>query len=137
MMFEVVFRTNLSGDTMTTKFWIISFLTLFIAACANTGANYRPIIDSKNINLSRYEADLQECQKYAEQKGGAAEKATIGAGAGAVLGGVLASVGNGDKGASSRIGGVMGAVSGLTSGEQGQRSVIKRCLIGRGYKVLD
>ena len=68
---------------------------------------------------------------------GAGEQAAIGAGAGAVLGGVLASVGNGDKGSSSRVGGVMGAVTGLTSGEQGQRSVIKRCLTGRGYKVLD
>jgi outer membrane lipoprotein SlyB len=122
---------------MKTKIWMISFLTLFIAACANTGANFRPIIDTKNVDLNRYETDLKECQQYAEQKSGAAEKATIGAGAGAVLGGVLAAVGNGDKGSSSRIGGVMGAVSGLTSGEQSQRAVIKRCLIGRGYKVLD
>jgi len=122
---------------MRKKIWQISFLTFFIAACANTGANYRPIIDSKNVDLNRYEADLQECQQYVEQKGGAAEKSAIGAGAGAVLGGVLAAVGNSDKGSSSRIGGVMGAVSGLTSGEQGQRTVIRRCLIGRGYKVLD
>jgi len=122
---------------MRKKIWKISFLTFFIAACANTGANYRPIIDSKNVDLNRYEADLQECQQYVEQKGGAAEKSAIGAGAGAVLGGVLAAVGNSDKGSSSRIGGVMGAVSGLTSGEQGQRTVIRRCLIGRGYKVLD
>jgi len=122
---------------MKTKIWIISFLTLFIAACANTGANFRPIIDTKDVDLNRFETDLKECQQYTEQKSGAAEKATIAAGAGAVLGGVLAAVGNGDKGSSSRIGGVMGAVSGLTSGEQGQRTVIKRCLIGRGYKVLD
>lgn len=110
---------------------------LLLAGCANTGAKYRPIIDSKNVDLNRYEADLSECQSYAEQKGGAAEKAAIGAGAGAVLGGVLAAVGNGDKGSASRVGGVMGAVSGATSGEQSQRSIIKRCLIGRGYKVLD
>jgi hypothetical protein len=31
----------------------------------------------------------------------------------------------------------MGAVSGATSGDQGQRAIIKRCLIGRGYRVLD
>ena len=115
-----------------------SFLILFlVAGCANTGNNYRPIVDTKNIDLARYEADLQECQHYAEQKAGAGEQAAIGAGAGAVLGGVLAAVGNGDKGSSARVGGVMGAVTGLTSGEQGQRSVIKRCLTGRGYKVLD
>ena len=113
------------------------FILFLVTGCANTGTNYRPIIDTKHIDMARYEADLQECQHYAEQKAGAGEQAAIGAGAGAVLGGVLAAVGNGDKGSSSRVGGVMGAVTGLTSGEQGQRSVIKRCLTGRGYKVLD
>lgn len=122
---------------MKTKIVMIYFLAIFITACANTGTNFRPIIDTKNVDINQYETDLKECQQYAEQKIGAAEKATIGAGAGAVLGGVLAAVGNGDKGSSSRIGGVMGAVSGFTSGEKDQRTVIKRCLIGRGYKVLD
>ena len=122
---------------MKIKFLIFSFFIIFIVGCANTGANYRPIIDSKNVDLVRFESDLQECQQYAHQRPGASEKAAIGAGAGAVLGGVLASVGNGDKGSSARIGGVMGAVSGLTSGEQDQRIIIKRCLVGRGYRVLD
>lgn len=123
---------------MKKSFCIHSFFILFLfAGCANTGTNYRPIVDTKHIDMARYETDLRECQHYAEQKTGAGEQAAIGAGAGAVLGGVLASVGNGDKGSSSRVGGVMGAVTGLTSGEQGQRSVIKRCLTGRGYKVLD
>jgi outer membrane lipoprotein SlyB len=122
---------------MKSHIFAITISALLISGCANTGANYRPIIDSKHVDLNRYEADLQECQHYAEQKGGAGEKALIGAGAGAVLGGVLAAVGNGDKGSASRVGGVMGAVSGATSGDQGQRVIIKRCLIGRGYKVLD
>jgi outer membrane lipoprotein SlyB len=122
---------------MKTNIFTITISALLVAGCANTGANYRPLIDSKNLDLNRYEADLLECQRYAEQKGGAGEKAAIGAGAGAVLGGVLAAVGNGDKGSSSRMGGVMGAVSGATTGEQGQRTIIKRCLVGRGYKVLD
>ena len=122
---------------MKTNIFTVVISALLLAGCANTGANYRPIIDSKNVDLNRYEADLVECQRYAEQKGGAGEKAAIGAGAGAVLGGVLAAVGNGDKGSASRVGGVMGAVSGATSGDQNQRNIIKRCLIGRGYKVLD
>ena len=122
---------------MKNLIFAITISALLISGCANTGANYRPIIDSKHVDLNRYEADLQECQHYAEQKGGAGEKALIGAGAGAVLGGVLAAVGNGDKGSASRVGGVMGAVSGASSGDQGHRTIIKRCLIGRGYKVLD
>ncbi len=122
---------------MKTNIFTVVISALLLAGCANTGANYRPIIDSKNVDLNRYEADLVECQRYAEQKGGAGEKAAIGAGAGAVLGGVLAAVGNGDKGSASRVGGVMGAVSGATSGDQSQRNIIKRCLVGRGYKVLD
>ena len=125
------------GGFMKINILSIAVTALLLAGCANTGANYRPIIDSKNVDLNRYEADLVECQRYAEQKGGAGEKAAIGAGAGAVLGGVLAAVGNGDKGSAARVGGVMGAVSVATSGDQGQRTIIKRCLIGRGYKVLD
>jgi outer membrane lipoprotein SlyB len=115
----------------------IACTSLLLASCANTGANYRPIIDTKNVDLNRYEADLSECQKYAEQKGGAGEKALVGADAGAVLGGVLAAVSNGDKGSGSRVGGVMGAVTGASSGAQSQRAIIMRCLSGRGYKVLD
>ena len=89
---------------MKTNIFTVVISALLLAGCANTGANYRPIIDSKNVDLNRYEADLVECQRYAEQKGGAGEKAAIGAGAGAVLGGVLAAVGNGDKGSASRVG---------------------------------
>jgi outer membrane lipoprotein SlyB len=129
--------SSVLGDFMKTNIFTLAISALLLAGCANTGANYRPIIDSKNVDLNRYEADLVECQHYAEQKGGAGEKAAIGAGAGAVLGGVLAAVGNGDKGSASRVGGVMGAVSGATSGDQSQRNIIKRCLVGRGYKVLD
>jgi outer membrane murein-binding lipoprotein Lpp len=72
---------------MKTNIFTVLISALLLAGCANTGANYRPIIDSKNVDLNRYEADLVECQHYAEQKGGAGEKAAIGAGAGAVLGG--------------------------------------------------
>ena len=113
-------------------------LSLVIAGCATSGANYRPLIDSKGINGARYESDLSECQQYATRVSGAAENAAAGAVVGGLFGALIASVaGKGyDRGATTRVGAVTGAASGAASGEQDQRNVIRNCLAGRGYRVL-
>lgn len=111
-----------------------------VAGCAHTGANYRPIIDTRggSVDLNRYEADLRECQQYAAQTAGAAESAAVGAAAGAILGAVLAAAAGRsyDRAATARVGAVSGAVAGAGSGETDQRNIIRRCLAGRGYSVL-
>ena len=108
--------------------------------CANTGANYRPLIDTRGgtVDATRYESDLRECQQYAAQTAGAGEKAAIGAAAGAIFGAVLAAAAGGgyDRSATARVGAVTGAVGGAAQGENDQRSIIRRCLGGRGYSVL-
>jgi len=107
-----------------------------LTACA--GANYRPIVDNKGVDLNRYEADLRECQEYAKQQMGAGESAVAGAAAGALFGAILAAAaGKGyDRNATARVGAVTGAATAGAEGETSQRNIIKRCLIGRGYKVL-
>ena len=109
-------------------------IALILSSCA--GANYRPIVDNKGVDLNKYEADLKECQAYAQQAMGAGEGAAIGGAAGAGLGAILGAIAGASKMRSAGIGGVTGVVAGGAHGEKGQHEVINRCLIGRGYKVL-
>jgi outer membrane lipoprotein SlyB len=113
-------------------------LPVFVAGCAGTGQQYRPIVDARNIDYNKYEADLKDCQQYASQTAGAAQTAAIGAGIGAVLGAVLAAAAGSryDRAATARVGAVSGAVGGGAQGETDQRNIIRRCMSGRGYSVL-
>lgn len=119
----------------------IAFLCIvsLLAGCAATsGANYRPIIDAQGVDFNRYEHDLRECQSYATQTAGAGESAAAGALAGALLGGVLAAAAgkNYSRSSTARVGAVTGAVGAGAEGETNQRNIIRRCLAGRGYRVL-
>lgn len=114
--------------------------TLLLVSCSSiedlTGNN--PIIDTQRVNLAHYEADLQQCQNYANEVA-IAQKATSGAVTGAVVGGVFGAVvgnsGTAKKGAG--IGAVGGGARGVGEGVRERERVIKRCLIGRGYRVLN
>ncbi|MGD9974050.1 MAG: hypothetical protein AB7S77_13400 [Desulfatirhabdiaceae bacterium] len=114
-------------------------LMLLIAGCAN----YRPIVDMKNVNRYQYEQDLKECQEYAKQISpgtNAAVGAGAGAGIGALLGlvvGIAFNVDPGDMaGAGAAIGGLQGAGVGAAEGAKSQMEIIKNCMSGRGYRVL-
>ena len=121
-------------------FSAIAFVTVTLSGCATapSGANYRPIVDTKGVDFNRYENDLRECQAYALQTASAAESAAAGAVAGAVLGALLAGAAgsNYSKGRTARVGALSGAVGAGAEGERNQRTIINRCLAGRGYKVL-
>ena len=97
------------------------------------------IIDKKGVDLARYEADKAECETYSDEVRTGA-KAAKGAGSGAVVGGAVggSAEGNSDGiGRGAGIGAVTGAVRGLSEGERQELQVVKRCLRGRGYKVLN
>ena len=115
-----------------------SVISLLSGCAATTGANYRPIIDSKGVDFNRYEADLRECQSFATQTASAAQSAAAGAIAGAVLGAALAAAAGGgySRTSTARVGAVSGAVGAGVEGERNQRTIINRCLAGRGYSVL-
>lgn len=110
-----------------------------MVACADTGANYRPVVDLKGVNGSKYEQDLSECQSLARQTSNAGTTAGEEAVAGTAIGGLLGLVGGGNGSniaQAAGVGAVIGGAHGLYSGSQSQETVIKRCLSGRGYKVL-
>lgn len=112
-------------------------VALTLTGCAATGENYRPIVDTKNAS-GNYENDLRECQQFATQTAGAGQSAATGAVAGAVFGALLAAAAGGgySRSNSAAVGGITGGVAAGAGGETNQRNIIRRCLAGRGYNVL-
>lgn len=105
-------------------------------ATAPGGAQYEPLIDVKPGQ--NYAQDLEQCQAYAERVAGAGAGAAAGAVAGALALGILSTVlGGGGHGRWAAAGALTGAASGATAGETNQRDVIRRCMAGRGFSVLN
>jgi hypothetical protein len=120
---------------------ILTFFTLSIlvlTGCA--GANVRPIVDLKGKDQATYENDLQQCQSYATQQSGAATTGAMAAAGGAVLGAALGLVAGGNRtgiAQTAGVGGVIGGAGGMFEGNKAQENVVKQCLRGRGYNVLN
>ena len=114
----------------------LTCISVAILLCGCAGANYRPIVDTQGVDLQRFEFDLGQCQQYALQTGDSTNTAIVGAATGAVIGSVLAGVVGGDRSTAARMGAVEGGVIGGVSGETSQRNIIRRCMVGRGYRVL-
>ena len=106
-----------------------------LAACTTTD---EIIIDRKGVDPAKYEQDLAECRAYStEVKTG--EKAARGAASGAVVGGMVgAVVGNSrDAERGAGVGAITGGARGVSEGTRQEVQVVKQCLRGRGYRVLN
>ena len=113
----------------------------FVIGCAQTDLSDRndiAIIDTRGVDESVFKKDYSECSDFAKNidltertlKQGAVAGAT-GAAVGAIIGG---------EEAAKKIGGsaaVLNAVEANLDGRNEQAKVIKNCLRGRGYKVLN
>jgi len=112
---------------------IALFAPLLFAACASD-----PIIDPKGVNTAQYRQDLAECRAIADQvKVG--QKAAGSAVAGAVVGAAVgAAVGNSDTAQrAAGAGAAVGAAKGTGRGLSERERVVRNCLRGRGYSVLN
>ena len=112
-----------------------SLLVIFaLAGCAS----HKVIIDKEGVDMSKYDQDLATCREYANEVPAGEEvgKSAVG---GAVVGGAVGAILGGRRGAETLAG--VGAVTG--AGRGGVRSarekdeVVKNCLRGRGYRVLN
>ena len=113
----------------------IAVTLLALAGCTTTD---EIIIDEKGVNMSAYQQDLAECRTYANSvKTG--EKTAKGAASGAVVGGLIGAITGGSSGAAqgAGVGAVGGGARGVIEGEETEVQVVKRCLSGRGYRVLN
>ncbi|EED31686.1 hypothetical protein NOR53_3248 [gamma proteobacterium NOR5-3] len=109
---------------------------MLLGACTTTD---EIIIDRKGVDMARYAADKAECETYADEVR-TGEKAARGAASGAVVGGAVgAIVRDSTEGAvqGAGVGAVTGGARGIAEGARDEVRVVKRCLSGRGYRVLN
>ena len=118
---------------------IAVFVFLFVfALLSGCAAHPDPIIDTKGEDPEQLAQDWEECDAYSEEvqiSRGVAK----GAGTGAVVGAVAGAIGGNsdDVREGAGYGGLYGGtVSGLDAAEEKQQ-VFKRCMRGRGYRVLN
>ena len=117
-----------------------SALASLLFALSLAGCAYRPVVDPKtSAHPENYETDLAECRQLAEQGahpgGSAAGGAVVGAGVGAAL-----AVATGHKGLAGQAAGggaVIGGAKGAGAGAHEQRAIVRNCMKGRGYAVLN
>jgi outer membrane lipoprotein SlyB len=106
-----------------------------LAGCA-TADWYQPVVDTKGIDGTRYAQDLAECRQYAVQRD-PANQAVAGAVAGALLGVLLGAATGTSRNYGASVGAASGVAAGAAHGADSQVQIIRRCLLGRGYQVLD
>jgi len=114
---------------------VIAVTFLALAGCTTTD---EIIIDEKSVDMNVYRQDLAECRSYAS-KVKTGEKTAKGAASGAVVGGLTGAIFGGSSGAATGagVGAVGGGVKGADEGERTEVDVVKRCLGGRGYRLLN
>lgn len=97
------------------------------------------VIDNRGVDTRQFGMDQAECRRYADQVNTAARGATSGAAAGALLGGVVGAIfGNSDLALQTAgAGAVLGAADGAATAAQSRGQIVKNCLRGRGYRVLN
>lgn len=121
------------------KIVTIAAAVVILAGCAAPMHSYQPLVDGDTTS-TQYQRDLEECRAYAMSKPSAENSAAVGAIVGALAGVALLALGGGRGGWGNEVaavGAAMGGVQGYSEGAQGQQNVVKRCLAGRGHRVLD
>ena len=111
---------------------IFLLIGIVVAGCA---AHPDPIVDMKGVDPDMFAVDWDECEIYTDEiiiAQGVAKGTATGAAVGAVSGAINNDVGRGA--ANGALWG--GTISGLDADKDKQR-VFKRCLSGRGYRVLN
>jgi ABC-type nitrate/sulfonate/bicarbonate transport system permease component len=123
------------------RLWLLGALLAGFVACSTTDEINAPIVDMPNPTYEQrqeYVANLDECSAYADEVA-TAKKAGAGAAGGAVVGGAVGAIFGGGRGAAegAGAGAVVGGAQGVASGVRERSEVIKSCLRGRGYRVLN
>lgn len=119
---------------MKTGITLLGIFCIALAGCASD----RIIIDKKGVSMAQYAQDRRECEAYADEVN-TGEQVAEGAAVGAVVGGAIGAI-FGDSSTAGRgagAGAVSGAAGGAGRASNEKDRVVKRCLAGRGYKVLN
>lgn len=100
-----------------------------VAALVGCGTmpSYTPLVDHRNSDPVKMADDMRDCNAYAATQ--------MDSGTGALLGALLGAVAFRGTGYGNEFAGI-GAASGYMAAENNQRTIVSRCLAGRGYSVL-
>ncbi len=110
-------------------------LIVVLAAIAGCAAHPDPIVDMQGVNPDRLAKDWDDCEGYSEEieiTKGVAKGTAVGAGVGAIGGAI-----NGDVSRTAANGALIGATRSGLDADRDKQMVFKRCLRGRGYRVLN
>jgi uncharacterized protein YcfJ len=105
---------------------------VLVAACADSGANYQPILDGRPT--SAYKADLAACQALARDQ---FDQETLGATVlGAGVGAALGEADSGDALGGAVAGALTGGIASAVDVSERREAIIVECLRGRGHRVV-
>ena len=120
--------------------YLIITLTFWATCYASTDAFAdEPIIDSKGVDMSRYYVDKAECEAFAHEVR-TGKKVVRGAVGGAVVGGAIGAIASWGPDSAERgagVGAITGGIRGAQQGARETKRVVRQCLRGRGYRVLN
>ena len=136
--YALLAMTNcLAGTGLLMKVRNLALPALIAAAVIGSGcaAHPDPIIDMKGVDPNALAQDWDECEAYTEEiliSQGIAKGGATGAVVGA-LGGAI----DGDVGRGAASGALYGGTRSGRDADREKQKVFKRCLRGRGYRVLN
>ncbi len=108
---------------------------LILTAVAGCAANPDPIVDMRGVDEEKFAQDWAECEAYSKEVGvgrGVARGSAAGAAIGAIAGAI-----DGEAAEGAGYGAVYGGARSGLEADRDQSMVFKRCLDGRGYRVLN
>jgi hypothetical protein len=113
---------------------VLLALAILLSGCA---AHPDPIIDTKGVDPDELAQDWDECEAYTEEiiiAKGVAKGATLGGAVGAASG---ATGRYGDTAEGAAWGALYGGTRSGLDADREKQMVFKRCMSGRGYRVLN
>ncbi|WP_420003887.1 glycine zipper family protein [Arenibacterium sp. LLYu02] len=117
------------------KHTMTGLIFLALAACSDSGANYRPILDG--APTAAFQSDLSACQMLARNQKQFDQETlgatVLGAGAGAILGDLDS---DNDVIGSALFGALAGGVAGAVNASDRREAIVRECLRGRGHPVV-
>ena len=123
------------------KLSLALLLLLTLGGCATShhqSYSRGPIVDMYGVDPYDYELDLADCRDYAGEVAvgdRTAHGVVRGAAAGAVLGAVVGNHETAERAAG--VGAILGGVKAHQRARYEQARIVKNCLSGRGYQVLN
>lgn len=116
---------------------VIMLLIAAVTVFSGCAAHPDPIIDTKGVDPDAMAQDWDECEAYTEEIS-IAQGTAKGAGLGAAIGAVVGSIdGGGDVAEDAAYGAVYGGTDSGLEADRDKQEVFKRCMRGRGYRVLN